>query len=171
MAQESNNPIWASSWVTNVTPSLMRRRRRAAGPQQEVPRPPPGVATGQGCPSHLHQLEDVVRLPILGHFRGYAVRGGGRVHIAVQRVRSLVTAVARASRHQRAPLPLRHQHASRPPTGEAGAWPGRPLLLRRARPPGASASLPWPCPRPSARPQRGTSSLLQLWPSEVRGVP
>ena len=85
-------------------PSLMRRRRRAAGPQQEVPRPPPGVATGQGCPGHLHQLEDVVRLPILGHFRGDAVRGGGRVHIAVQRVRSLLTAVARAARHQRAPL-------------------------------------------------------------------
>lgn len=44
------------------------------------PRPPPGVATGRDCPGHLHHLEDVVRLPVLGHFRGDAVRGGGRVH-------------------------------------------------------------------------------------------
>lgn len=44
------------------------------------PRPPLGVATGRDCPGHLHHLEDVVRLPVLGHFRGDAVRGGGRVH-------------------------------------------------------------------------------------------
>lgn len=46
----------------------------------EGPRPPPRVATGRDCPGHLHQLEDMVRLPVLEHFRGDAVRGRGRVH-------------------------------------------------------------------------------------------
>lgn len=50
-----------------------------------------------GLPGHLHYLEDVVLLPVLGHFRGDVVRGSGRVHAAEQRDSSLVTVVARGA--------------------------------------------------------------------------
>ena len=129
---------------TPTHPPQQRGRSRALLPRQRLPLAP-GVATGRGCPGHLHQLEYVVRLPVLGHFRGYAVRGGGRVHASVRRARSLETAVARAAaapRHQRAPAPWR------PPS----LGPPRRRVIS-ARPRGwnrASFPAPWPA-RSAAR--------------------
>ena len=172
----SDTPSRAASWLTDVTPPRCRVASAQPDRRQDGPRPPPGVAMGQGCPGHLHQLEDVVRLPILGHLRGNAMRGGGRVHAASPRGRSLGTAVARASRHQQAPLPRdrrcqgRHAAPSSarvalapppPPPTSSGARlaPGlAPGLLSRMKEVLPSSGLvPQLC-----APQRGTPSLLLL---------
>lgn len=149
-AQGSDTPRWATSWVTTVAPSG-RAAGAHPGPATEAPRPRPRRARGR--PGHLHQLEDVVRLPVLGHFRGDVVRRGGRVHAAGQRGRSLGTAVAKGV------------------TSSAGAAPWRPpspgarglTSLARAAGPGLALLL--------LRVSAGTSGRLPLRPSRARGAP
>lgn len=161
------------------TPPQLRGRRRA--PYRDGgSRPAPGVATGRGRLGHLHQLEDVVRLPVLGHFRGYVVRGGGRVHAAVRCARSLETAVARAGappRHQHAPAPWRppslgpplYVISARPPALQAGARLGPRLLGPRDQPPGGRC-FPARASLRSLHVSAGPLRPLQQWPSRTRGA-
>lgn len=160
----SDTPSRAASWLTDVTPPRCRVASAQPDRRQDGPRPPPGVAMGQGCPGHLHQLEDVVRLPILGHLRGNAMRGGGRVHAASPRGRSLGTAVARASRHQQAPLPrdrrCQGRHAAPSSARVALAPPPPPHLLRGEVGAGSGSGSP--------QPHEGSAPQLRPRPPTLR---